>query len=87
MGDLEGFLGCVIRRDLTDINLNVSQTDIINKMNQGFKGYLKSLMTFNAPATPYKGSLSNQETDTKISYHIHKSYRSGIGYLLYLVKH
>ena len=44
-------------------------------------------MTFNTPATPHKGVVSNQETDTKIFYDIHKRYSSIIGYLLYLVKH
>ena len=44
-------------------------------------------MTFNTPATPHKGIVSNQEIDTKISYDIHKRYGSSIGCLLYLVKH
>ena len=48
---------------------------------------MKSLMIFNTPATPHKGIVSHQETHTKKSYYIHKSYRSGIGYLLYIVKH
>ena len=69
------------------MNVSISQPDIINNMNQVFKGDLKSLMTFNTPATPHKGIVSNQETDTNISYDINKRYRNGIGYLLYLVKH
>ena len=44
-------------------------------------------MTLNTPATPQKGIVSNQETDTKIPYDIHKRYRSGILYLPYFVKH
>ena len=44
-------------------------------------------MTFNTPDTPYKGIVINQETDTKIAYDIQKIYRSGIGLLLYPVKH
>ena len=44
-------------------------------------------MTLNTPATPQKGIVSNQETDTKIPYDIHKRYRTGILYLLYFVKH
>ena len=54
-------------------------------INQGFIKEMKSLMTFNNPATPHKGVVSYQETDTKISYNSHKIYRSSIGYLLYLV--
>ena len=36
-------------------------------MIQLFKEDIKSLMTFNTPATPHKGIVNNQETDTKIS--------------------
>ena len=86
MGELEDFIGCAIKRDLTNMTLNISQLDIINKMNQWFNGYLKSLMTLNTPATPHMEIVSNQETDTKISYDTPKRYRSGIWYMLYLVE-
>ena len=56
-------------------------------MTQGFNEDVKSLMTFNTPDTLHKGIVRNQETDTNISYDIHKRDRSGIGFLLYLVKH
>ena len=59
MGELEDFVGCTIKRDLTKTTLNISQTDIINKKTQGFNEDLKSLMTFNTPATPYKGIVRN----------------------------
>ena len=60
MVELEDFIGFVIKHDLTNINLNISQPDIINKTNQGFNVELKSLMTFNTPATPHKGIVINQ---------------------------
>ena len=44
-------------------------------------------MTFNTPATPHKGIVLNQETDTNIAYNLQKRYRSGVGSLLYLGKH
>ena len=40
MGELEDFVGCTIKRDLTNITLNISQPDIINKTTQGFNGDL-----------------------------------------------
>ena len=36
MGELEEFIGCTIKRDLTKMTLKISQTDLINKMTQGF---------------------------------------------------
>ena len=55
MGELEDFIGCMIKRDLTKTNLNIYQLDIINRMTQGFNKYVKSLMTFNTLDTPPKG--------------------------------
>ena len=55
MGELEYFVGCMIKHDLTKMTLNISQPDIINKMIQLFNEYFKSLMAFNTPATPHKG--------------------------------
>ena len=69
------------------MTLNISQPDLINKMTQGFKEDVKSLMNFNTPATPHKGVVRHQEKDTKISDDLQKRYRSGVGSLLYLVKH
>ena len=56
-------------------------------MIQVFKEDVKLLMTLNTPATPHKGIVRNQETDTKISDDLQKRHSSGVGSLLYLVKH
>ena len=41
MGELEDFIGCIIKCDLTKMNLNISQIDIINNMTQGFNEDMK----------------------------------------------
>ena len=69
------------------MTLRISKPDIITKMTQVFNKDVISLIIFNNPATLNKYILSNQEIDTKIQYDVHKRYRSGIGSLLYLVKH
>ena len=56
-------------------------------MTQGFNEDVKSLMTFNTPATLHKGIVSNRETATNISNDLQKRYTSGVGFLLYLVEH
>ena len=66
MGELEDFVGCMIKRDLTNMTLNISQPDLIHNINQVFNEDMKSLITFNTPATPNNGVVCNQETDTKI---------------------
>ena len=55
----------MIKRNLTNKSLNISQSNLIIKPNQGFNDDLKSLMTTNTPATSYKGIVSKQETVKK----------------------
>ena len=57
----------MIKFDQTNMSLNIYKPHIITKINQGFIEGVKSLMTFNSTATPYKGVMRNQETDTKRS--------------------
>ena len=87
MGELEDFVGCMIKRDLTKMTLKISQPRLINKTNQVFNKDMKSLLAFNTPYQRHKGIVHNQETDEKISCNIQKRYMSGVGSLLYLVKH
>ena len=87
MGELEDFIGFTIKREVTKTTLNIYQPYLMNNMTQGFNEGVKSLTTFNNPDTPHKGIIRNQETDTKISYNLQKRCRSGVGSLLYLVKH
>ena len=87
MGELEDFVGCMIKRDLAKTTLNISQPDIINNMTEVFNEDMKSLMTFNTPDIPHNRIVSNQERDTKISYDIQNRHSSGVGLLLYLVRH
>ena len=84
---LEDFLVCMINCELNKTILKASQTRQINKTTQGFNKDVESLMILNTPDTPYKGIVCNQEICTKKSYNSQKIYRSGIGLLLYLVKH
>ena len=66
MGELENFVGCTIKCDLTKMNLMIYQLDIITNLSQGFNKDVNSVMNFNAPATPHKGILLNQETEKLI---------------------
>ena len=60
MCGLEKYVGCTIKRELTNITIKISQPDLINKMTQVFNKDIKSLVIFNIPDTPYKGNVHNQ---------------------------
>ena len=76
-----------IKCEITKTTLKIPQPHLINNTTQGFNKDTKSRIIFNYPTTKQKGILRNKETYTKISYNIHKIYRSGVGSLIYLVKH
>ena len=63
---LEYLVGCKIKCYLTKITLNIYQPRLITITTQGFNEDVKSIMTFNVPATPHKVIVRNQETDTKV---------------------
>ena len=60
MGELEDFVGCIIKCDLTNINLNIYQPHLITNITQGFNEYIELIMAFNYPATPHKGIVYNK---------------------------
>ena len=60
MGEIEDFVGCRIKHDLTKTTLKISQPHIFKKMTQGFNKDVKSLVTFYTPYTPHKGIVCNQ---------------------------
>ena len=55
MGPLEEFLGWTIKRELTNMTLNFSQSELISKND--------SITIFNTPTTSHKEILCQQETE------------------------
>ena len=55
MIELEDFIGCTIKCDLTKTTLNIYQPYLINNVAQRLNENVKSHMTFNTPSTPHKG--------------------------------
>ena len=53
MGELQDSILCMIKLELTKMNLKIYQPDLINKMTQGFNEYKESLMTYNNTATSH----------------------------------
>ena len=65
MGELEYFVGCKIKRDLTKMTLNISHPDLVTKTTQKFNEDVKSLMPSTNPSKPHKGIVRNRKTNTK----------------------
>ena len=54
MCEIEEFIGCKIKRDLTKVTLKIYQPGLINKITQWSNEGVRSLMIFDTPATPHK---------------------------------
>ena len=85
--DLKEYLGC-------DVIFNQDRTGLILKQSHIIKGLLKKFndltrgkKTYDCPGTPHKNIIRGSEDDKYIDTERQKVYRSGVGILLYLVKH
>ena len=54
MGELEKFVRCMIKCEITKIPLKIYQQHLIIKTTQVLNEEVKSLMIFNTPDTPHK---------------------------------
>ena len=59
-GELDDFVGCRMKCDLTKMTLKTCQPHLITKMTQEFNNNMKSLMNSNTPSTPHKEMVRNQ---------------------------
>jgi hypothetical protein len=65
----------------------LGQPHLIKKLEKKFGDLVKHLMEYKTPGTPQTGIVRPKEEDLLIGEHQQEMYRSGVGMLLYLVKH
>lgn len=85
IGRMHEYVGCTILPG--DKNLHIVQPDLIKKLYKHFEVEVRDLSKFKTPGTPGEGVIRPGEDDTKISEELQATYRSGVGSLLYLMKH
>jgi hypothetical protein len=64
-----------------------SALPLIKKLKKKFGDLVKHLMEYKTPGTPQTGVVRPKDEDLLVSDHQQETYRSGVGMLLYLVKH
>jgi hypothetical protein len=85
LGKLVEYIGCNIKR-----NGNVAylyQEDIIKKLEKSYGEEVKNLRTYDVPMGAGVKVVRPVEGDTLLNDDYQRKYRSGVGTLLYLVKH
>jgi len=84
-GTLQDYLSCEITLDRKNKIGWIHQPHLVDKLESKFGQMVKSLQNYRTPGTPGQHILRN--VDVKVDAEKHKIYRSGVGMLLYLVKH
>ena len=84
-GSLDDYLSCEITFDRKKNVGWIHQPHLLTKLEKKFGDYVKDLQVYKTPGTPGLGCLRNPKTT--VDENKHAIYRSGVGMLLYLVKH
>jgi hypothetical protein len=84
-GELDDYLSCEITFSADNLKGWIHQPHLIKKIEKKFGPLVKGLQNYRTPGTPGLSILRNP--GTIIDPEKQKLYRSGVGMLLYLVKH
>ena len=84
MGD---YLSCEVKFNSTLTKAWLGQPHMIKRIDKTFGDQVKSLGKYKTPGTPGFGVIRPKEGDTKVDPDMQAAYRSGVGMLLYLIKH
>jgi hypothetical protein len=84
---LSDYLSCEIRFNANKTKAWIGQPHLLKGLEKKFGDMVKSSQTYRTPGTPGKGVQRPKEGDERISPDQQSLYRSGVGMLLYLVKH
>ena len=87
LGKLENFLGCKIIENKQKDTIYIHQPKLIKNLNSTFKKYIGHVRNHKTPAGPKTSITRPQKGDPLISPEKQQLFRSGVGMLLWLVKH
>jgi hypothetical protein len=87
LGKLEYFVGCHIIENSTKDTIWIHQPKLLKNLKENFGHLVSKTRTYRTPAGPKTSILRPQKGDTLISPKDQTKFRSGVGMLLYLVKH
>jgi hypothetical protein len=83
--DIEDFIGCRIEKEGKSILL--SQPDLIKKMLKKFGDKIQNMREYETPAPSGTHIIRCKDDEAKLSDDDQAEFRSGVGSLLYLLKH
>ena len=87
LGEMIHFVGCHLRESSDKKTIWIHQPKLIKHLKKEFKDLIITERVFRTPAAPKTVIMRPDENDPVISSADQTKYRSGVGMLLYLVKH
>jgi hypothetical protein len=87
LGQMTHFIGCHIIRDKNKKGILLHQPKLIKHLEEDFSAYIKTERIYLTPGAPKTVIMRPDPNDPMISKEMQTKYRSGVGMLLYLVKH
>ncbi|KAL7526613.1 hypothetical protein ACHAWF_001850, partial [Thalassiosira exigua] len=84
---LEDYLSCQIEFSRDRNSVWLGQPHLISKLEKTFGDEVKGLRHYKTPGTPNQYLIRNTDPNMALDKAQHKRYRSGVGMLLWLVKH
>jgi hypothetical protein len=85
--NMTDYLSCQIEFSKDRKKAWIGQPHLMKKIKDTFWNQVAKLQKYKTPGTPHVGIMRPKEDDPCISKDEHSMYRSGVGMLLYLVKH
>ncbi len=85
--DLKDYLSCQILFSNDGQSAWVGQPHLISNLQKKFGDRVSRKKTYRTPGTPGYHCIQNTDPNMALPAELHKDYRSGVGMLLYLVKH
>jgi hypothetical protein len=87
MNTLDDYLSCEIVFNKAKDKAWVGQPHMIKKIAKTFDEEVEGMQKYGTPGTPGQGLTKPKEGDTLMESKMQSRYKSGVGMLLYLVKH
>ena len=85
--ELTDYLSCEIKFDKGRMKAWIGQPHMVRKIETMFGEEVSKKQVYRTPGTPGLGLVKIQSEEEKVSPEKHIRYRTGIGMLLYLIKH
>ena len=85
--DLHDYLSCELLFSKHRKTAWLGQPHLVSNLIKNFEDEVKGLRSYVTPGTPGLNQIREEDPALKLSAEKHAKYRSGVGMLLYLVKH